>query len=77
MNGRAYNTDVLRAEYGVVSGGELLVVVADQETRLDFTVLEFLHILPGLLSDPKAIRLSGDPGQLNPSRSHFAVEQHV
>jgi hypothetical protein len=33
--------------------------------------------LPGLLSDPKAIGLSGDPGQVDPSRSQLDVEQHV
>jgi len=77
LNGRGNDADVLRSENGIVSGGELLVVVADQETRLDFSALEFPDVLPGLLSDPRAIRLSGDPSQVNPSRSQFDVEQHV
>ena len=53
----------LSSEDGVVSSGELLVVVADQETRLEFAAVEFPHILPGLLSGPRAIGLRVTPAR--------------
>ena len=74
LEGSGNDMDTLGLEDPVVSVGEHLVIVVDQETRFDVTLLECPHVLPGLLRHPEAIRMSGDPGQVDPSRAHFDVE---
>jgi hypothetical protein len=54
--GGTNDADTLGLENGVVSLGELLIIVADQETRFDFILLESPYVLPGLLGHPEAIR---------------------
>ena len=63
--------DMLGLKDRVVSLGELAIIVVDQETGFEVTLLKGPDVLPGLLGHPETIGMSGDSGQVDPSRTHF------
>ena len=62
--GAAEDADVGADEHGVEGGGELAVPVADQEPELVGAVAEVHQQVAGLLGDPGAGGVGGDPGEV-------------
>ena len=77
LEGGGNDVDMLRAEDCMVSLGELAVIVVDQETGFEVTLLKDPDVLPGLLGHPETIRMSGDSSQVNSAGTDFDVEQHI
>ena len=61
----ADDADVGAGEHGVEGGGELAVPVADQEPELLGAVAEVHEQVAGLLGDPGAGGVGGDPGDVH------------
>jgi len=73
-HGAAEDTDVGVGEDRVDGGGELAVPVADQDPELLGLVTEVHEQIPGLLSDPGAGGVGGDPGDVYAAAAVFDRE---
>jgi hypothetical protein len=68
--------DAFAAEDRIKLPGELAVAVADQDPRKRSAVVVELHKqIARLLSDPAAVRVGRDPGEMDPTRRELDEEQ--
>ena len=73
----AEDADVGADEDRVEGGGELAVSVADQEPKFGDAVAEVDEQVAGLLGDPGAGGVGGDPGEVHPAAVVLDHEQDV
>jgi hypothetical protein len=76
-HGAAEDTDVGAGEDRVEGGGELAVPVADQEPELLGLFAEVHQQVAGLLSDPGAGGVGGDPGEVHAAAAVLDHDQEV
>jgi hypothetical protein len=74
---RAENADVGAGEHGVEGGGELAVPIADQEPELLGAVAEVHQEVAGLLGDPGAGGMGGNPGEVHAATAVLDHHQDV
>jgi hypothetical protein len=74
---RTYRLDILGAEDIIERPAELPVAVADEEPRPVSLLLQVLHEVAGLLSDPGGVGVGGHAGQMDAAGVQFDEEQHV
>ena len=77
MDRGADDADVGAAEYRVEGGAELAVPIADQEPKLGGAVAEGHRQVAGLLGDPAAGGMGGDPGEVYPAAAVLDHHQDV
>ena len=73
----ADDPDVGTGEHGVKGGGELAVSVADQESEPVGAVAEVDEQVAGLLGDPDAGGMGGDPGEVHATTAVFDHDEDV
>ena len=73
----ADDADVGAGEHGVEGGGELAVPVADQEPELLGAVAEVHQQVAGLLGDPGAGGVGGDPGDVHAAAAVLDHDEDV
>ena len=73
----AEDADVGAGEHGVEGGSELGISVADQEPELGGAVTEVDQQVAGLLGDPGAGGMSGDPGKVHAAAAVLDHYEHV
>ena len=73
----AEDGDVGAGEHGVEGGSELGISVADQEPELGGAVTEVDQQVAGLLGDPGAGGMSGDPGKVHAAAAVLDHYEHV
>ena len=73
----ADDADVGAGEHGVEGGGELGIPVADQEPELLGAVAEVHEQVAGLLGDPGAGGMGGDPGEVYAAAAVLDHDQDV
>ena len=73
----AEDADVGAGEHGVEGGGELGIAVADQEPELLGAVAEVDQQVAGLLGDPGAGGMGGDPGEVDAAAGVLDHHEHV
>jgi hypothetical protein len=73
----AKDGDVGAGEHRVEGGGELAVPVADQESELLGTVAEVDQQVAGLLGDPSAGGVGGDPAEVHAAAAVLNHHEHV
>ena len=69
--------EALGCKNGVEGGGNLAVIVMDQEAQSRLLGPEFPYQLSGLLGDPLLIGVSCDPGEMNTAGTQFDEEKNV
>ena len=68
---------VFRLENSSKCSAETAVIVIDQEPQGLFSIGKFPNQMPGLLSNPKLIRVSRDTGKMDTPRTQFDEEEHI
>ena len=76
-NWGADDADVGAGEHCVEGGGELAVPVTDQEPKLLGAVAEVHQQVAGLLGDPGAGGVGGDPGEVHAAAVVFDHDEDV
>jgi hypothetical protein len=75
--GRLDDLDAGRGEHVIEAGRELGVAVADEEPQLVSAFVQVHEQIPGLLDHPRAVRVGGEAGEVDPSTGDLDEEQHV
>jgi hypothetical protein len=77
LHGRQEHLGTIRAEHIVEAAGELRVPIAQHKASPSALFAQHTQQVAGLLSDPLAVRVGGDAGQVNPAGVQFDEEQHI
>jgi hypothetical protein len=75
--GRLDDLGALGLEHFVEARHVLGVTIADQKLDSDVRVGEVASDVPGLLGDPRRVRMSGDPGDPDSTATELDEEQHI
>ena len=70
------HVDTFGLKKNIESCAKASIVVADQQTKGGFLIIQFPNELPGLLGGPKRIWIGGDPRQIHSAGVQFNEDEY-